>query len=760
MRLIGSVCALFAILVASVGHAEEGMWTFNHFPSDQVEKAYGFKPDQAWLDHFRLSTLRIPGHCSASFVSPHGLVLTNHHCVKECIETSSKQKPDIEAAGFYAAASDAELKCDGLELDQSLAITDVTERLNASVAGKEGSALVTAYLAERQNVIKECSAGEADIRCEIVDLHGGAMFNLYRNRLYRDVRIVFIPERTMADFGGDIDDFHFPHTSLDIAFLRVYADGKPLDTAANHLKPSIADVQTGDVTFAAGSPGFTFRLDTQARLEFRRDVELPRDIFYDLELRGLQTEFAAVDQDHASSAAGSLAALEGMVKYNRGRYAALAGPNIIRLRAQFERDLREKIAEDPQLQARFGETWGKIRDILDDFRNWRDRYEYTAGKHAFQSELFDLARRLLRQAAETPTKPAPDAQSVDKPAPAAQAAVKPAPAPAALVVGKPAPAPQPVNTPVQEGQASNKSAPAAQSLAKPARKVQAVSRPPRERSGDNKVPDLRSTMKGTAAAATFDPELEKLRFAFSMAQLRDALGPDDALVKKVLGRKSPRQRAAELIDGTALNDADFVKGLVDGAPDAINNSTDPMIVFARSVDADINAMEATYAHDFQQPLARDLNLVAQAAFAVYGTAIDPIASYSPRITYGAVTGYRAGGQKIVPITRFGALFDRATDADPYLLPANWLAAKASLNMQQSLNFVTTNDVIGGNSGSPVINPAGEIIGVLFDINYQALGGYFVYDPTVNRAIGVSVGAMREALSKVYHADALVAELAE
>ncbi len=279
------------------------MWLFNHFPADKVEKAYGFKPDQAWLDHVRLSTLRIPGHCSASFVSPHGLVLTNHHCVSSCIESLSNAKQDLAASGFYAKQAGDELKCAGLELDQPLAITDVTERINRVTAGKDGADFNAAYLAERAIINGECIGGEPNIRCEVIDLHGGGLYNLYRNRIYDDVRLVFVPEHAIADFGGDIDDFHFPHTSLDIAYLRIYADGKPLDTSANYLHQATADIEPGDVTFASGSPGFTFRGDTLARLEFRRDVELPRDIFYDLELRGLLTEFSAIGADQGRIAA-------------------------------------------------------------------------------------------------------------------------------------------------------------------------------------------------------------------------------------------------------------------------------------------------------------------------------------------------------------------------------------------------------------------------------------------------------------------------
>jgi hypothetical protein len=204
MRLLAEI---FSTLLLAAGSfkpvaADEGMWTTNNFPADKVEKAYGFRPDQAWLDHVRLSSLRLARGCSASFVSPFGLVQTNHHCAHGCIEQLSTATNDMVAAGLYAKELRNERKCPNVEVNQLIAITDVTDRIERAIGGKDGQALTDAKKAVEATITGECSGNDMNIRCDVVELYHGGIYNLYRYRRYQDVRLVFAPENRDRIFWG------------------------------------------------------------------------------------------------------------------------------------------------------------------------------------------------------------------------------------------------------------------------------------------------------------------------------------------------------------------------------------------------------------------------------------------------------------------------------------------------------------------------------------------------------------------------------
>src|SRR5271166_5921132 len=328
-----TLAALLLALAIAPGHADEGMWTFNNFPTDKIATAYGFKPDQGWLDHVRLASLRLARGCSASFVSPYGLVQTNHHCAHACIEQLSTATKDFVAAGFYAQAQADEVKCPDIEANQLVGIADRTDR---ATGGKDGRAFADAMKAVQAAIAAECSGNDVNLRCDVVELYHGGAYNLYKYRRYQDVRLVFAPEMAIAFFGGDLDNFEFPRYDLDVSFLRVYRDGKPIDSKSSYLRYAAVDVQPGDLTFTSGHPGTTNRLDTVAELEFLRDVMLPRDIFYQSELRGLLTEFSTKGPEQARIAGDALFGIENSLKARKGQFKALIDPAIVKMRADFE----------------------------------------------------------------------------------------------------------------------------------------------------------------------------------------------------------------------------------------------------------------------------------------------------------------------------------------------------------------------------------------------------------------------------------------
>ena len=259
--------------------------------------------------------------------------------------------------------------------------------------------------------------------------------------------------------------------------------------------------------------------------------------------------------------------------------------------------------------------------------------------------------------------------------------------------------------------------------------------------------------------------------------MRELLTADDPLVKKILGKKSPETLATELIKGSKLADVKARRGYlkyadvldektkkkvsekivgVDKA--AIDKSSDPMIVFARLVDADARRLRKTFEDEVDSVVDQSGEVIAKARFAAYGTTIYPDATFTLRLSYGAVEGWKERGAEVNPITTIAGAFERHTGQDPFKLPSSWLKAQSKLDLTKPMNIATTNDIIGGNSGSPVINKDAEVVGLIFDGNIHSLGGDYGFNPADNRAVAVHTAAILEAIDKVYGAKALAEEL--
>lgn len=272
---------------------------------------------------------------------------------------------------------------------------------------------------------------------------------------------------------------------------------------------------------------------------------------------------------------------------------------------------------------------------------------------------------------------------------------------------------------------------------------------------DAKLPELEQELFSTAPVY---PAFEKVILGFSFSKMREVLGADDSFVKQVLGKQSPDQLSAALIDHTKLGDPAVRKALWLGGKDAIRKSSDPFIKLVLAVDPAARSIRTQYEREVESVQQKNSELIAQARFAEQGTSTYPDATFTLRLSYGKVKGWQEGDRQIAPFTTIEGAFQRDTGADPFALPASWHAAKNKLNLSQRYNLATTNDIIGGNSGSPMINRNGEIVGLVFDGNIHSLGGAFWFDSRFNRTIAVHSGAILETLDKVYGGNELSQEI--
>jgi hypothetical protein len=670
-------------LCVGAAHAEEGMWTFNRFPSDLVKQAYSFGPDAKWLDHVRLSSVRLAQGCSASFVSKDGLVMTNHHCVHDCVEELSTPSQDYIANGFFAKTGAEELKCPNLEVNQLVQITDVTARVMKAADGLSDAAANDAKKAEMSRIEKECATSDA-LRCDIVTLYNGGVYDLYTYKRHQDVRLVFAPELAIAFFGGDPDNFMFPRHDLDAAFVRVYENGKPTKVK-NYFKWSKDGTKEGDLTFTAGNPGSTSRMKTVSETLAFRDFGLVKRLMSMSELRGELVQYAKRGAEQARHSKSLLFGVENGLKAYKGEADALFAPGFIDALKKAEDDLRAKVMADKILAARYGGAWDAIAKAVDRSRALSVRVGMLEGGQGFRSDLFAFARTLVRAAAEF-SKP-------------------------------------------NEARLREFS--------------------------DGRKPAIEAQL---TSPAPLYPEFEIFRLTFALNKLREALGPDDPTVKAVLGKSSPEQLATRLVASTKLMDPAARKALYEGGAAALDASDDPMIALAKLVDAESRTLRKQAEDEVEAVIRRNHELIAAARFAIVGTSTYPDATFTPRVSYGTVKGWREGDRVIAPYTTFGSTFERHTGADPFALPESWLSAKARLDLSTPMNFATTNDIIGGNSGSPVINRDAEIVGLIFDGNIHSLGGDYGFDPALNRAVAVDSRAILHSLDKVYGATRLVNEL--
>jgi hypothetical protein len=685
--LTACLAGLLLTLGTRTGRADEGMWLPNRPPLQLLKDKYGFEPPKGWFEHVQKASVRFNNGGSGSFVSPDGLVVTNHHIGADSLQKLSTKGKDYYQDGFYARTRDQELKCPDLELNVLQEILDVTDKVQGAV--KPGMKPAEAAAARRAAMaaLEKQSLQETGLRSDVVTLYQGGQYHLYRYKKCTDVRLVMAPEQGIAFFGGDVDNFEYPRYNLDVCFFRVYDSGKPARTP-DYFKWSPTGPKEGELVFVSGHPGSTNRLETLARLKHRRDRTLPYALATLRYLEALLLQFSERGPEQARMAQGDLYRVANARKAYTGQYQGLLDPRIIAAKQEAEEGLRARVAADPELQKAYGGAWDRIAAAQQTLSGFERVYDLLEKGDAFNSRYFRIARTLVRLVDE---KAKPDAQRL---------------------------------------------------------------REYREAALDS----LRFQL---FSPAPLYPELERVKLAGSLSYLAENLGGEHPLVVKILAGKSPAQRAAELTAGTRLADPAERRFLAEIKPFAIRQSKDPMIRFALLVDAEARAVRKQYEEQVQEPEQQAYAQIARARFKLLGDRIPPDATFTLRLAFGVVKGYRVDGEELPYTTSFGGAFARAErqkHREPFVLPPRWLKGKDKLDLSTPFNFASTADTIGGNSGSPVLNRAGELVGINFDRNRHGLVRNYVYTDEQARHISVHSRGVLEALRRLYDAGPLVKEL--
>lgn len=674
----------FALLIVPIVRADEGVWLPNQFPSAAVQQKYSFLPTPQFLKHLQIAAVRFNNGGTGSFVSPDGLLFTNHHVGADCVQKLSSPGHDFIKDGFSAATRAEERRCPDLEVNVLLNTTDVTSKVTEGVTDQTPAA--EAVRIRRSNTArleKECATTTGH-RCDVVTLFAGARFDLYEYKKYTDIRLVFAPEFSLAFFGGDPENFTYPRYDLDITFFRAYENGqpaKPLD----YFKFSKEGAKDGELIFASGNPGTTGRLMTVAQLEFLRDTDYP---LRQRRLKSLADDLLAWSEtsaEHRRQAQEVIFGVQNSYKANQGFLKGLNDSALMGIKRNAESKFRASVAADPQLAAGSGKAWDELAAAYAAFRPSYAGYYLMEASPAAGSTLFGIARRVVRYATET-------------------------------------------------------------------------KKPNGERLREYSDAGLSSLEQAMYSPAPIHPELEVEVLTEYFNVLGRELGPNYEPLRALLRGREPRVAAQEYVSTSKLSDIAERKRLA-GSAGAVKDSEDGMILLAKLMDGPAREFRRVYEEQLESVLTKSSTQIARARFTVSGGSDYPDATFTLRFSYGKVGGYtNDAGQPVAWKTDFAGLFPKVTGKDPYALPERWIKAKSALDPATPFNFAATADIHGGNSGSATLNSKGEVVGIVFDSNLEALPNRFIYTDKQARSVHVASQGIVEALKKVYAAHSLLKEL--
>jgi len=661
------------------------MWTFDYPPVEYLKDRYGIEFSEDWFEDVRLSALRIPG-CTASFISPNGLIMTNNHCSVWHRRTVEKEGEDLAKTGFYAETLEDERRAPFMYVEQLVLIEDVTDSVEAAFNAGSTEEEKIEFRNKKIEELVDGFSEETGLKCQIVKFYNGGKWAIYGYKRYNDVRLVFEPEQRIAAFGGDFDNFTYPRYDLDFTFFRVYDDdGKPLNTE-NYFKWSKDGAKEGEPIFTVGNPGRTNRLKTVAQLEYFRDVSYRNRAFlldtYYNKLEELKAEYP----ERAEEFEKIRTRIGNAQKVFHYAYKGLKDPRIMARKKDFEEKLKQAVFADSNLKKNYGHIWEAIEKTRNELRRYDTKIAAYRGSRFIRDDYFALAKKVVAFA---------------------------------------------------------------EKMLMP----------------DSIKPDIYKGAKLDSVIANFYPEkidtvLSKVKLGIYLDFIRMNLGDDNPLVQKLMENKTGEEAAEYMLGKSVLVSKEKTEELLRKEPKEILSSEDPFIYFVANTKDELKELLklSKEVNDTEDAFE---NLLGRVIFEIYGTSIPPDATFTLRISDGVVKTFPYNGTRAIVKTTFYGMYDRYYGNEkeyPWDLPERWQSPPEDLDLATPYNFIATNDIVGGNSGSPVINKDKEIVGVAFDGNVQSIVGDFIYIPANNRMIAVASQAMIEVLDKVYGAERIVREL--
>lgn len=682
-KSFAGVTVILGLLFNSTLTADEGMWTFDNLPLKLLKEKYGFEPTQEWIDHLRLSCVRLSTGGSGSFISPNGLVMTNQHVMRGQLQKLSSPQNDYVKNGFCANSMADEIRCPDVEINVLVSMENVTERVQNAAKDMDDKEGLKARAAEIVKIQKE-SFDTTGLRSDVVTLYRGGEYWLYRYKKYTDVRMVFAAEQQIAFYGGYLDNFTYPRYELDMALVRVYEDGKPVESK-HYLKWNSQGVTDGELVFVVGNPGSTDRLMTMAQLETQRDLVLPMILKSINRRLNVLKNYAATGSEQARQVVSAIAGTENGLKAITGEFNGLLDKSLMKQKQDDENKFLAAVNGNPEWKKWYSKSWNDIAKVQ---KKYESLYKALRFRTVPNGTMANNALRLARYAAE-------------------------------------------------------------------------LRKPDTDRMNGYHDAQLESFKMSMLSTAPVYPELDEKLLANAFSEASEQLGAGDPFVKVILNGRTPAESAAELIKGSKLHDVNFRKTLIDGGVTAIDGSEDPLIALARKIDPFMREAGKTFQDQVSSVEAAAAEKIGKARFAVYGKSLYPDATFTLRFAYGTVKGYPSNGTLAAPITTYYGLYDRAMGfgfKEPFQLPARYMERKDKIDLSTPSNFASTCDIIGGNSGSPVINKNGEAVGLIHDGNLEGLVGNYIYNDETGRAVSDHSAGMIMALRKLYDMDKVADEI--